>query len=107
MDGPEGPSKLVMNSLMVNLTGCLSPARQQCRVTSACPGQPVAPARRSACARAKASIQRDEFGHPYRSFRGLMAHLATLTRNQVQFAGTQATVPIPTEPPQTSAVLSR
>ncbi len=59
---------------------------------------PVAPARRSAQARAKASFQRDEFGHPYRSFRGLLAHLATLTRNQVRFTGTQATVPLLAEP---------
>jgi hypothetical protein len=59
---------------------------------------PVAPARRSARAHAKASAQHDELGHPYRSFRGLLAHLATLTRNQVRFAGTQATVPILAEP---------
>ena len=49
---------------------------------------PVAPARRSAAAQAKASCQRDPAGRPYRSFRGLLAHLATLTRNQVRFAGT-------------------
>ena len=59
---------------------------------------PVAPARRSARAQAKASLQHDGLGHPYRSFRGLLAHLATLTRNQVRFAGTQATVPILAEP---------
>jgi hypothetical protein len=59
---------------------------------------PVAPARRSPQARAKASAQHDEHGHPYRSFRGLLAHLATLTRNQVRFAGAQATVPMLAEP---------
>jgi hypothetical protein len=59
---------------------------------------PVAPARRSARAQAKASAQHDESGHPYRSFRGLLAHLATLTRNQVRFTGTQATVPMLAEP---------
>jgi hypothetical protein len=59
---------------------------------------PVAPARRSARAHAKASFQRDEPGHPYRSFRGLLAHLATLTRNQIRLAGTQATVPMLAEP---------
>ncbi len=59
---------------------------------------PVTPARRSARAQAKASFQRDESGHPYRSFRGLLAHLATLTRNQVRLAGTQATVPMLAEP---------
>ena len=37
-------------------------------------------------------------GRPYRSFRGLLEHLATLTRNQVRFAGTRVTVPMLTEP---------
>jgi hypothetical protein len=59
---------------------------------------PVTPARRSARAQAKASGQHDPAGRPYRSFRGLLEHLATLTRNQVRFAGTQATVPMLTEP---------
>jgi hypothetical protein len=59
---------------------------------------PVAPARRSAHAQAKASYQHDSAGHPYRSFRGLLEHLATLTRNQVRFAGTTATVPMLAEP---------
>jgi hypothetical protein len=58
---------------------------------------PVAPASRSARAQAKASRQHDEYGRPYRSFRGLLAHLATLTRNQVRFAGAPATVPMLTE----------
>ena len=59
---------------------------------------PVAQASRSAAAQAKASYQHDPAGRPYRSFRGLLEHLATLTRNQVRFAGTQATVPMLTEP---------
>jgi hypothetical protein len=59
---------------------------------------PVAPARRSARAQAKASGQHDPAGRPYRSFRGLLGHLATLTRNQVRFTGTQVTVPMLTEP---------
>jgi hypothetical protein len=59
---------------------------------------PVAPARRSAAAQAKASARHDPAGRPYRSFRGLLGHLATLARNQVRFAGTQATVPMLTEP---------
>ena len=59
---------------------------------------PVAPARRSARAQAKASYQRDPAGRPYRSFRGLLDHLATLTRNQVRFAGTAVTVPMLAEP---------
>ena len=62
------------------------------------PQNPVAPARRSAAAQAKASRQRDTAGRPYRSFRGLLEHLATLARNQVRFTGTAVTVPILTEP---------
>ena len=62
------------------------------------PASPVAPARRSAAAQAKASRQRDTAGRPYRSFRGLLEHLATLARNQVRFTGTAVTVPILTEP---------
>ncbi len=65
------------------------------------PENPVAPARRSARAQAKASGQRDAAGQPYRSFRGLIEHLATLPRNQVRFAGTQVTVPMLTEPTST------
>jgi hypothetical protein len=59
---------------------------------------PVAPARRSARAQAKASGQYDPAGQPYHSFRGLIGHLATLTRNQVRFTGAQATVPMLAEP---------
>jgi hypothetical protein len=62
------------------------------------PDSPVAPARRSAAAQAKASCQYDPAGQPYRSFRGLMDHLATLTRNQVRYTGTQVTIPMLTEP---------
>jgi len=62
------------------------------------PGNPVAPARRSAAAQAKASHQHDAAGRPYRSFRGLLGHLATLTRNQVRFAGTNAITDMLTEP---------
>jgi hypothetical protein len=65
------------------------------------PANPVAPARRSAAAQAKASGQHDPAGQPYRSFRALLDHLATLTRNQVRFAGTRATVPMLTEPTST------
>jgi hypothetical protein len=59
---------------------------------------PVAPARRSASAEAKASRQHDGNGRPYRSFQGLLGHLATLTRNELRFAGTPAPVPVLTEP---------
>ena len=59
---------------------------------------PVAPATRSAAAQAKASRQHDPVGNPVRSFRSLLTHLATLTRNQVRFAGTTTTVPMLAEP---------
>jgi len=59
---------------------------------------PVTPARRSASAEAKASRQHDETGRPYRSYQGLLAHLATLTRNELRFAGAPATVPVLAEP---------
>src|SRR5690348_13283373 len=59
---------------------------------------PVPPARRSPAAQAKASYQHDAAGHPYRSFRGLLAHLATLPRNQVRLAGAPADIPMLTEP---------
>jgi hypothetical protein len=62
------------------------------------PDDPVAPAQRSPGAQAKASRQHDQAGRPYRSFRGLLAHLATLTRNQVRFAGATTTVPMLAEP---------
>jgi hypothetical protein len=65
------------------------------------PADPVLPATRSARAAAKASRQHDETGRPYRSFRGLLSHLGTLTRNQVRFAGTRATVPMLAEPTST------
>ena len=65
------------------------------------PDNPVTPARRSAAAQAKASYQHDPAGQPYHSFRGLLEHLATLTRNQVRFAGTTATVPMLAEPTST------
>jgi hypothetical protein len=59
---------------------------------------PVAPARRSAPAQAMASRQHDQDGRPYLSFRGLLAHLGTLTRNELRFAGTPAAVPVLAEP---------
>jgi hypothetical protein len=62
------------------------------------PENPGAPARRSAAAQAKASAQHDPAGRPYYSFRGLLEHLATLTRNQVRYTGTQVTIAMLTEP---------
>ena len=55
------------------------------------PPSPVVPAQ------VKASGQLDPAGQPYRSFGGLLEHLATLTRNQVRFPGARAEVgaPIP------------
>ena len=59
---------------------------------------PAAPARRSAAAQAKASCQHNPAGQPHHSFRGLLEHLATLTRNQVRYTGTQITIAMLTEP---------
>jgi len=62
------------------------------------PGNPVAPAQRSPAAQAKASRQHDEHGRRHYSFRGLLDHLTTLTRNDVRFAGATATVPMLADP---------
>jgi transposase len=59
---------------------------------------PVAPAQRSAGAQAKACTQHDAAGNPLRSFRGLLAHLATLTRNQIRFTATNTEIPMLTNP---------
>ena len=58
---------------------------------------PVAPARRSAHAAAKASRQHDPQGRPLRSFRALLTHLATLSRVQVRFPATATDIPMLTE----------
>ena len=56
---------------------------------------PVAPARRSADADAKAARKTTTDTHlRTHSYQGLLDHLATLTRNQVRFAGTEAPVAI-------------
>jgi Transposase DDE domain len=59
---------------------------------------PVAPAHRSADAQAKASTRHDPDGNPLRSFRGLLDHLATLTRSQIRYHGTNTEVPTLAEP---------
>jgi len=59
---------------------------------------PVGPARRSAAANAKAARKHDQDGRTCHSFRGLLEHLATLTRNQVRFAGTGTEIPVLAEP---------
>lgn len=55
---------------------------------------PVAPATRSPAAARKASRHHDDHNQPLHSFRGLLAHLATLTRNDLRYHTT--TPPIPT-----------
>jgi DDE family transposase len=64
---------------------------------------PVAPAQRSTAAARKASRHRDEHDQPLRSFRGLLDHLATLTRNDIRHGGdpNTPTVPTLTEPTPT------
>jgi len=49
---------------------------------------PVAAAKRSPAAARKASRHRDHNDQPVRSFRGLLDHLATLTRNHIRLPGT-------------------
>ena len=46
---------------------------------------PVAPARRSTAAQAKASTKHDANGNPVRNFRDLLDHLATLTRDRIRY----------------------
>ena len=59
---------------------------------------PVAAARRSPQAHAKTSRKHDADNNPLRSFRGLLDHLATLTRNQVRYHGASTDVPVLAEP---------
>jgi Transposase DDE domain len=49
---------------------------------------PVAPARRSTHADAKAATKHDSEGNPVLSFRGLLKHLATLARNRIRYQDT-------------------
>ncbi len=65
------------------------------------PDNPITPASRSAAAQAKASCQHDPAGQPYRSFRGLLQHLATMTRNQIRYTGTDVTIAMLAEPTST------
>ncbi len=63
-------------------------------------GSPVQPATRSASAEAKASAKQTPEGETVHRFRGLLNHLATLTKNTIQPAGDlpsfdQLTVPTP------------
>lgn len=61
----------------------------------------VAPAQRSPAATRKASRRKDDTDQTLRSFRTLLDHLGTLTRNDVRVTGTQTTVPILAEPTPT------
>ena len=54
---------------------------------------PVAPAQRSAAASRKASRRKDDHDQPLRSFRTLLDHLATLTRNDIQYGTDGPVVP--------------
>jgi hypothetical protein len=62
---------------------------------------PVAPATRSAAAGRKASRRKTDTGQPARSFRTLLDHLATLTRNDIRYGGPNGpvvpTLAVPTE----------
>ncbi len=49
---------------------------------------PVAPARRSTAAQAKASTKHHDDGNSVRSFRDLLDHLATLTRDRIRYHDT-------------------
>src|SRR5680860_945835 len=62
---------------------------------------PVAPAERSAAATRKASRRKDHNDQPVRSFRALLDHLGTLTRNDVRISGTKATIAMLAEPTPT------
>jgi hypothetical protein len=62
------------------------------------PADPVAPAHRSDDAKAKAARKADAAGQPVRSFRGLLTHLGTLTRNQIRFAGARDTLAMLADP---------
>ena len=58
---------------------------------------PVAPAQRTTDADADASTQHDPAGNPLRSFGGLLDHLATLTRNQIRYHGSDTEIPMLTQ----------
>jgi Transposase DDE domain len=59
---------------------------------------PVAPAQRSAAAHTKAAHKRDADGNPLRSFRGLIDHLATLTRDRIRYHDTDIEIDKLTDP---------
>ena len=67
------------------------------------PADPVAPAKRSQAADAKAATKTTTENLPARSFTGLLEHLATLTRVDMRYGDHEAapTVPTLTEPTRT------
>ncbi len=68
---------------------------------------PVAAAQRSPQADAKAAHKHDADGNPLRSFRGLLDHLATLTRNQVRYHGASTDVPVLADPTRPTRARAR
>jgi len=62
---------------------------------------PVAPAQRSAAAHTKASTKHDADGNPVRSFRDLLDHLATLTRDRIRYHDTNIQIDKLTDPTPT------
>ena len=59
---------------------------------------PVAPARRSTAAQAKASTKHDADGNPVRTFGDLLDHLATLTRDRIRYHDTDIEIDKLTDP---------
>jgi hypothetical protein len=59
---------------------------------------PVAPAVRSQAAQQKTATRTSTDGLPLRSYQGLLAHLGTLTRNDVRYGSNGPTVPTLAEP---------
>jgi Transposase DDE domain len=62
---------------------------------------PVAPAQRSPAAARKASRHKDHHDQPVHDFRGLLDHLATLTRNDLQYGPDGPVVPTLAQPTTT------
>jgi Transposase DDE domain len=67
---------------------------------------PITPAHRSEHAAAKASRHRDPDDQPLRSFRRLLAHLGTLTRNDLRYGQADPSCPPSPNPPPPSAAPS-
>ncbi|MGH3524341.1 MAG: IS1634 family transposase, partial [Mycobacterium sp.] len=62
---------------------------------------PVTPAKRSTAAARKAARHKDQHDQPLHDFRGLLDHLATLTRNDLQYGPDGPIVPTLAEPTAT------